>query len=169
LAFENGELKTLTPEAQSSYLATRARLAEQAANPNPMQRGGTPRLLKLEMQFEREFVSAGGLLMAGCDPTGYGGVVPGFGDQRNIELLVEAGFTPVEAIQIATFNGAKYMGQAATIGSIAPGKKADLVVLGGNPADKIENIEKVETVFKDGIGYDPAKLIQSVTGLVGLR
>ena len=169
LAFEKAELKTLTPEAQRSYLATRARLAEQAANSNPLQQGGNPKLLKFEMQFEREFVSAGGLLTAGCDPTGYGGDVPGFGDQRNIELLVEAGFPPVQAIQIATLNGAKYLGQAATIGSIAPGKTADLVVLGANPAENIENIEKVETVFKDGVGYDPAKLIQSVTGLVGLR
>ena len=160
MAFENAELKTLTPEAQRSYLATRVRLAEQ---------GSSPKLLKIEMQFEREFVSAGGLLMAGCDPTGYGAVVPGFGDQRNIELLVEAGFTPVQAIQIATLNGAKYMGKDATIGSIAPGKTADLVVLGGNPAENIANIEKVETVFKNGVGYDPAKLIQSVTGLAGLR
>ena len=107
--------------------------------------------------------------LAGCDPTGYGGVVPGFGDQRNIELLVEAGFSPVEAIRIATLNGATYMGRDASIGSIAPGKAADLVVLGGNPAEKIENIEKVELVFKDGIGFDSAKLIQSVTELVGLR
>ena len=160
MAFENAELKTLTPEAQRSYLATRVRLAEQ---------GSSPKLLKIEMQFEREFVSAGGLLMAGCDPTGYGAVVPGFGDQRNIELLVEAGFTPVQAIQIATLNGAKYMGKDATIGSIAPGKTADLVVLGGNPAENIANVEKVETVFKNGVGYDPAKLIQSVTGLAGLR
>ncbi len=169
LAFENTELKMLTPEAARRYLATRARLAEQAANPNPLERGSPSRILKVEMQFEREFVSAGGLLMAGCDPTGYGAVVPGFGDQRNIELLVEAGFPPVQAIQIATLNGAKYMGKDATIGSIAAGKTADLVVLGGNPAENIENIEKVDTVFKDGVGYDPAKLIQSVTGLVGLR
>jgi hypothetical protein len=169
MTFENAALKTLAPAAERSYSATRADIAEQAENPNLAQRGRSPKLLKIEMQFEREFVSAGGLLMAGCDPTGYGGVVPGFGDQRNIELLVEAGFTPVEAIQIATLNGAKYMGKEATIGSIAPGKAADLVVLGGNPAENIENIEKAETVFKDGVGYDPAKLIQSVTGLVGLR
>jgi imidazolonepropionase-like amidohydrolase len=109
------------------------------------------------------------LLMAGCDPTGYGGVVPGFGDQRNLELLVEAGFTPVEAIRIASLNGAKYMGKESDIGSIAPGKAADIVVLGGNPADKIENVEKVEMVFKDGVGYDSAALIKSVTGTVGLR
>jgi len=144
-------------------------MAERAANPNLLERGPETRLLKAEMQFEREFVAAGGLLMAGCDPTGYGGVVPGFGDQRNIELLVEAGFPPVQAIQIATLNGAKYMGKGATIGSVAPGKIADLVVLGGNPAENIANIEKVETVFKRGVGFDSAKLIQSVTGHVGLR
>jgi imidazolonepropionase-like amidohydrolase len=159
-AFESPVLKTLTPEAVRSYLETRARMAE---------RGGDPKILEVEMKFEREFVAAGGLLQAGCDPTGYGGVVPGFGDQRNIELLVEAGFPPVQAIQIATLNGAKYMGKEATIGSIAPGKAADLVVLGANPAENIANIEKVETVFKDGVGYDSAKLIQSVSGLVGLR
>jgi imidazolonepropionase-like amidohydrolase len=114
-------------------------------------------------------VGAGGLLMAGCDPTGYGGVVPGFGDQRNIELLVEAGFTPVQAIPIATLNGAKFMGKDGSVGSIAPGKAADMLVLGGNPADSIANVEKVELVFKDGVGYDPVALIQSVSGLAGLR
>jgi imidazolonepropionase-like amidohydrolase len=84
-------------------------------------------------------------------------------------LLVEAGFTPVQAIRIASLNGATYMGKAAVIGSIAPGKAADIVVLGGNPAEKIENVEKVELVFKDGVGYDPTALIESVNGLVGLR
>lgn len=157
---ESAALKTLSPQAAKDYLAGRAQLAGHDL--------GGPMLGK-EMRFEREFVAAGGLLMAGCDPTGYGGVVPGFGDQRNIELLVEGGFSPVEAIHIATLNGAIYLGRAASIGSIAPGKAADLVVLGGNPAEKIENMEKVELVFKDGVGFDTAKLIQSATELVGLR
>jgi imidazolonepropionase-like amidohydrolase len=157
---ESAALKTLSPQAAKDYLVGRSYAAEHDM--------GGPMLGK-EMSFEREFVAAGGLLIAGCDPTGYGGVVPGFGDQRNIELLVEAGFSPVEAIRIATMNGAIYMGRDAGIGSIAPGKAADLVVLGGNPAEKIENIEKVELVFKDGVGFDSAKLIQSVTELVGLR
>ena len=157
---ENAALKTLSPEAAKAYLLGRSRQSEHEL--------GGPMLAK-EMRFEREFVAAGGLLMAGCDPTGYGGVVPGFGDQRNIELLVEAGFSPVEAIRIAALNGAIYMGKDASIGSIAAGKAADLVVLGGNPAEKIENVEKVELVFKDGVGFDPAKLIQSVTELVGVR
>jgi imidazolonepropionase-like amidohydrolase len=156
---ESAALKTLTPNAAAAYLEQRSVIAGRGSN----------KLFAMEMRFERDFVAAGGMLMAGCDPTGYGGVVPGFGDQRNIELLVEAGFTPVEAIRIATLNGAEFLGRAANIGSIAPGKAADMVVVDGNPAERIEDIEKVDMVFKDGIGYDPAKLIQSVTGLVGLR
>lgn len=157
---EDAALQTLATPAAKEYLETRSYIAGRSTGLVALQK---------EMRFERDFVSAGGLLMAGCDPTGYGGVVPGFGDQRNIELLVEAGFSPVEAIRIASMNGAIYMGKDATIGSIAAGKAADIVVLGGNPAEKIDNIEKVELVFKDGVGYDPEKLIQSVTPLVGVR
>ncbi len=154
--------KALTPEAWSSYLRTRGAIAEKN---DPLDAAE----LRKEMQFERAFVKAGGLLIAGCDPTSFGGVLPGYGDQRGLELLVEAGFTPVEAIHIATQNGAIFLGEAAAVGSIAPGKVADLVVIAGNPAANIEDVEKVETVFKDGLGYDPAKLTQSVQGLVGLR
>jgi imidazolonepropionase-like amidohydrolase len=117
--------------------------------------------------LERKFVAAGGLLLAGPDPTGDGGVLPGFGDQREIELLVEAGFRPVEAIKIATLNGATYLGRAASIGSIAPGKNADLVVVKGDPATHIDDIENTEIVFKDGIGYDSQKLLDSAKGRYG--
>ncbi len=154
--------KALTAEAWSSYLRRRSAIAEKN---NPLD---TAEFNK-EMQFERAFVKAGGLLMAGCDPTGYGGVLPGYGDQRGLELLVEAGFTPVEAIHIATQNGAVFLGEDDTIGSIAAGKAADLLVLAENPAQNIDAVESVETVFKDGLGYDPVKLTQSVQGLVGLR
>jgi imidazolonepropionase-like amidohydrolase len=114
-------------------------------------------------------VKAGGLLIAGADPTGNGGALAGFADQRNIELLVEGGFTPVEAIRIATFNGAKYLGETDRIGSIAAGKQADLVVIDGNPAARIADIRKVTLVFKDGAGYDPAKLLDSMKGAAGLH
>jgi hypothetical protein len=97
------------------------------------------------------FVKAEGLLLAGPDPTGNGGVLPGFGDQREIELLVEAGFTPVEAIRIATENGALHLGQQDRIGSLASGKQADLVLIKGDPSKRIDEIENVETVFKAGI------------------
>ena len=116
-----------------------------------------------------DFAKAGGLLIAGLDPTGNGGVVAGFGDLRGIELLVEAGFTPLEAIKIASFNGAKYLGRDSQIGSIATGKSADLMIVKGNPASNIFDIENVEIVFKDGVGYDSEKLIQSVQGVVGVR
>lgn len=153
----------LTDKAWAQYLAGRARVSEPTA---PFDFNA---LFHKELQFERDFVKAGGLLMAGCDPTGYGGVLPGFGDQRELELLVEAGFTPVEAIHIATENGAKFLGEDTQIGTIAAGKAADLVLIDGNPAANISDVTKVETVFKDGVGYDSDKLISSVRGLMGLR
>ncbi|MEO8880843.1 MAG: amidohydrolase family protein [Gemmatimonadaceae bacterium] len=125
-------------------------------------------LFAKERAMERQFAHAGGLLIAGTDPTGGGGVIPGYSDQRQAELLVGSGFTPLEAIKICTMNGATYLGRASQIGSIAVGKQADLVVIGGNPAANIADIRKVETVFKQGVGYDPAKLIASVKGKVGL-
>lgn len=124
-------------------------------------------VLKKEMEFERAFVNAGGLLMAGVDPTGWGGVVAGFGDHRNVELLVEAGFSPEEAIRIATLNGATLLGEETRIGSLAPGKQADILIVRGNPAANIRDLRNVQLVFKDGVGYDPAKLLESVRGLVG--
>ena len=162
LSQESRAREAFSPQAWSTYLRRRAAIAEE----NLPEEAAT---LKKEMQFERAFVKAGGLLMAGCDPTSFGGVLPGFGDQRNVELLVEAGFTPVEAIHIATENGARFLGEADQIGSIAPGRAADLVVLSGNPNAHIEDIENVQMVFKDGVAFDPAKLQQSVRGLVGLR
>lgn len=153
-------LDAMSVESAQSYLTARARI--------PLDSPRTA-LLRKEMDFEVAFVKAGGLLLAGPDPTGNGGVLPGFGDQREIELLVEAGFTPVQAIQIATENGAAYLGQQDRIGSLAPGKQADLVLIKGDPSKNIEEIENVETVFKAGVGYDSAKLIASVHGQVGIR
>jgi imidazolonepropionase-like amidohydrolase len=126
------------------------------------------KLFPKAMALERAFASAGGMLIAGTDPTGSGGVIPGYSNHRQVELLVEAGFTPLQAIEIATLNGAKYLGRDRRIGSIAVGKQADLVVVAGNPAVNIADIRTVETVFKAGIGFDPQKLIESVKGRVGL-
>jgi enamidase len=95
-------------------------------------------------------------------------VIAGFSDQRQVELLVEGGFTPLEAIKVCTLNGATYLGKAARIGSLLKGKQADLVVIGGDPSVTISDIRNVELVFKQGVGYDPAKLIASVKGKVGL-
>ncbi|MGC1417487.1 MAG: amidohydrolase family protein [Candidatus Acidiferrum sp.] len=156
-------LDAMTPEARIAYLTRRARISDNAANSD------AAAIFKKEMEFEHEFSKQGGLLLAGLDPTGYGGVIAGFGDQREVELLVEAGFTPVEAIHIATSNGAEFLGELDKIGTLAEGKAADMVVLKGDPSANIKDIENVELVFKDGVGYDSAKLIDSVKGLVGLR
>jgi enamidase len=120
------------------------------------------------MALERAFARGGGTLLAGTDPTGGGGVVPGYSNQRQLELLVEEGFTPIEAIRIGTLNGAAYLGRDMRVGSIAAGKQADLVVIAGDPSRRIADVRRVETVFKRGVGFDPAKLIASVTGKVGL-
>lgn len=163
LPFLYRERDSMAPEAWASVLENRAAIAPRG------DKSLWIAALKKEMAFERAFAAAGGLLLAGCDPTGYGAVLPGFGDQRGIELLVEAGFSPVEAIQIATFNGARYLGRDKQIGSIAAGKQADLVVVKGDPVKDISAVEHVEYVFKKGVGYDPAKLIESTRGMVGIR
>jgi imidazolonepropionase-like amidohydrolase len=126
-------------------------------------------LIKKEQKFEREFVAAGGLLMAGCDPTGDGHTLAGLGDQRGIELLVEGGFTPAEAIHIATQNGATFLGVADRVGSISAGKQADLVILDGDLAKNIATIEKPVIVFKAGVGYDSNAIYDSLRAKVGLQ
>ncbi len=155
-------LDAMLPEARDQYLRQRVRIAASRDTTWVV-------LLRKEMQLERAFAQAGGLLLTGTDPTGYGGVVAGFSNHRALELLVEAGFTPVEAIRIGTLNGAVYLGRAERVGSLAAGKAADLVVVSGNPATDIADVEKVELVFKSGTGYDPAKLIAAAQGSVGWR
>ncbi|HEX3821144.1 MAG TPA: amidohydrolase family protein [Candidatus Sulfotelmatobacter sp.] len=164
-------LDALSLEARAQVLANRVRANDASRIRKRWGSDVSPysAAFKKEMEFEYAFSKAGGLLLAGLDPTGMGGVIAGFGDQREVELLVEAGFTPVEAIHIATSNGAQYLGELDRIGTIATGKQADLVVIDGDPSKNIEDIEKVETVFKDGVGYDSAKLVDSVRGMVGSR
>ena len=158
------QMEVLTAQAKESYLYLRNITAARAGTPRGDQ---FTQAYRNDLGLERQFVAAGGLLLAGPDPTGNGGVIPGFGDQRELELLVEAGFTPTEAIKIGTLNGATYLGLADRIGSIAPGKNADLFIVRGNPAANINDVENVIVVFKDGVGYDSAKLIQSVKGRFG--
>jgi imidazolonepropionase-like amidohydrolase len=157
-------LDVLSPQSRIDFLAA-----------NSGGRGGAGRgaqslaILKKEQAFEHMFVKAGGTLLAGLDPTGYGGVVAGFGDQREVELLVDAGFTPLEAIHIATENGANFLGVGNRLGTLKEGKQADLIVIRGKPDQQISDIENVEVVFKRGAGYDSAKLIGSVKGQVGMH
>ena len=155
-------LDALLPEARRQYEQTRAALAKATDTTWAV-------LLRKEMQLEKMFADAGGLLVVGTDPTGYGGVVAGYSNQRALELLVQGGFTPLDAVKIATLNGAKYLGRDAKIGTIAAGKQADLIVVRGDPSQRIEDVENVEIVFKRGVGYDSPKIFDSVKGQVGLH
>src|SRR5438309_6599788 len=170
-AIQERVLTALSPDARSAFLGNKVRVSDTSRLRRIYGTDTSPiaAAFKKEMEFEYAFAKAGGLLLAGEDPTGIGGVLAGFGDQREVELLVEAGFTPLEAIHIATSNGAQYLGEADRIGTIAPGKQADLVIIKGDPSGKIEDIENVEIVLKDGIGYESAKMIESVRGVVGSR
>ena len=155
-------LDAMSPEVRDAYMKMRTAIDTSKQWPF------TTEMLKSAMAFEKAFVDAGGLLAAGVDPTGFGGALPGFGDQRNYELFIEAGFTPAQAVQIMTANGAKILGAYDRFGSIEKGKAADLVVLNGNLAADPSTIRKVTTVFRDGVGYDSAKLITSTKGRVGI-
>ena len=159
---EQRVLDALSPEVREEYLATRERIKEQ---------GGDfwEQLFAKAQEYEYRFVEAGGTLAAGVDPTGIGGALPGYGDQRNFELLHEAGFTPVEVVQIMSLNGAKVLGIDEETGSVEAGKQADLVVLSGDLEADPAQIRTVTLVFRNGVGYDSAKMIEAVQGVVGVQ
>ncbi len=159
---EDRNLDALSPGARDEYLNRRNEIAEAR---DPVFQALFPKA----QAFEYRFFHAGGLLAAGVDPTGNGGALPGFGDQRNYELLLEAEFMPAEALQVMSLNGARVLGVDDELGSIEVGKLADLVLIDGDPVADPFQIRNVVTVFKDGVGYDSARLIASVRGLVGLE
>jgi imidazolonepropionase-like amidohydrolase len=161
---EDRVLEVMAPEVREAFLERHELLQMQS---------GTSSILALvwrnALAFEKAFVDAGGVLVAGVDPTGNGGAIPGFGDQRNFELLVEAGLAPIQAIEVMTANGARVLGEYDEVGSISAGKRADMVVIRGDPISNPADIRNVTIVFKDGVGYDSAKLLEAVRGSVGAR
>jgi imidazolonepropionase-like amidohydrolase len=163
-------LDVMSEQARNTYLKERETTATKSREKDTKLAQAIQRWRKMfgkEMEFERAFVKAGGLLLAGIDPIA--GVIPGFADQREVELLVEAGFSPLEAIKIASLNGAQFLKEDSRIGSLSAGKQADIMIVKGDPSTHIQDIENVDIVFKDGIGYDSQKLIESVKGQVGTR
>jgi imidazolonepropionase-like amidohydrolase len=154
--------RLMSPQWWSRAMTDRARWSEPS-------RTWAQMLLKKEMRFEREFVAAGGFLMAGSDPAGGGLDIAGLGDEREVELLAEAGFTTPEAIHIATQNGAAFLGIADRVGTIAVGKQADLVLLDGDLANHITTIEKPEIVFEDGVRYSSKAIYDSLREQIGLH
>lgn len=154
-------LDAMAPEVREDYLRARAQIDDQSPDVQ-MQR------FRAAMAYEKAFFDAGGLLAAGVDPTGNGGALPGYGDQRNFELLREAGFTPEQAVQVMTLNGAKVLGVERELGSIERGKIADLVLIRGDLTGNPAVVRDVVTVFKDGIGYHSVRMLESVRGRVGI-
>ena len=136
------------------------------------QRGAPPEsveYLHKMMALEKAFHDAGGLLVVGTDPTGAGDVVPGYANQRALQLLMEMGLSAEKAVEVATRNGAVYLGRADDIGTVEVGKRADLVLVQGDPTGDPEAFRRMTLVFKDGVGYDSARLFDSVKGWVGVR
>ena len=158
-------LATMLPEAREAYLYGRNR-RNTAPDSEALQRSAQN--YRNATALEKRFVEAGGFLMSGLDPTGNGATLPGFGDQHEVELLVtDDGFSPSEAVKIATLNGATYLGKADHTGSVQVGKDADLMIVKGDPSTRITDIENVEIVFKDGTAWDSNKLLDSVRGRYG--
>ena len=155
-------LEVMAPEIRDAYVRTRENIE---TNPDWPFR---PEMFRKAMDFEKAYFDAGGVLAGGVDPTGTGGTLHGFGDQRNFELLVEAGLTPEQAVQAMSLNGARILDEDGEVGTVEEGKLADLVVLEGDLTADPSVIRAVRIVFKNGVGYDPAKLIESTKGRVGV-
>jgi len=156
------ELDCLSANSREQYVRTWARVN----GPND---GRGIVTYKKMAALEKMFFDAGGLLTVGTDPTGNGSTIAGHGSLRALELLVEAGLTPVQVIQIASYNGARQLGIDAETVSVETGKAADLVVVAGDPVAKFTDIRKIQTVFKGGVGYDSQKLLDSVKGCAGIQ
>ena len=153
------ELEVLHPAARESYRKMRALVGTPGAPPAPP-RGEGPLSLR--------FVKAGGRLVLGSD-SGAGFGIPGFASHEAVKLLVEAGFTPLDAIRIATFEGAKFLGIDDRVGSIARGKEADLLIVRGDPSTNVQDLSNVSHVFANGKLHDPQALLSAVTGQFGWR
>ncbi|MDP3773584.1 MAG: amidohydrolase family protein [Gemmatimonadales bacterium] len=156
-------LGLMAPDVRAAYVANRAFI--DTTSRQPLTAAGFRRAL----DFDRAFFAAGGNLASGVDPTGNGGALPGLGDQRGYELLIEAGLTVEQAVRVCTLNGAKVLGIDAQLGSVEAGKTADLVLLRGDLTGDPAVIRNVVTVFKDGVGYDAPRMIEQVRGRVGIN
>jgi imidazolonepropionase-like amidohydrolase len=153
-----GALEAMLPELREQVLASLERVSDSGAA-----------LLARFMAMEKAFYEAGGTLLVGTDPTGAGDVVPGYANQRALQLLLEVGLTVEEAVEVATRNGAAYLERADSIGTVEVGKSADLVLMRGDPGRDPEAFRRMTLVFKDGVGYDSERLFASVRGWVGVR
>lgn len=153
---------SLVPQLLEEYERSRQALAARRDS-------SVVHMLQNELRWERDYYRAGGHLLVGTDPTGYGGIIAGFGSMRALELLASSGLRVEEVIEIATMHGARFLGLEAELGSITPGKRADLLLVPGDLALDLTALRRPHLVFKDGVAFDSERLINSTRGLVGLR
>jgi adenine deaminase len=106
---------------------------------------------KMVQDFARRYVAAGGKIHSGSDP---GSLLPAYGLHAELELMIDAGFSPLEAIQSASLNVAQAWGKDRDYGSVEKGKVADLVIVRGNVSNDISATQNVDTVFMDGKSMD---------------
>jgi imidazolonepropionase-like amidohydrolase len=109
----------------------------------------------------------GHLLLVGTDEPVYELLLPGFAYHRELRAMVDAGLPPVAVLKAATVNGARALGVADQLGSIEPGKLADLYVAAGNPLDDITAARDVRVVIKAGVVYEPEALLAESEGMIG--
>jgi imidazolonepropionase-like amidohydrolase len=107
------------------------------------------KFVRKELEIVEQMHKAGVPILAGTDTAAGVRVYPGFSLHEELELLVQAGFTPLEALQTATRNPGQYLGLADT-GTVEKGKRADLVLLDANPLDDIRNTRRIQSVVVAG-------------------
>jgi len=157
----SGALELLATDLREQYMSRWSSIAQQGKNQ-------WTDLLRVGMRLEKKFVEAGGHLMAGTDPTGYGGVVAGYSNVRELELLLETGFTLPEAVRISTRNGAEFLGLAADVGTLEAGKRADLIVFKGDVNADPKALKELQWTMKAGVAYDRARILAAMKGKIGL-
>jgi imidazolonepropionase-like amidohydrolase len=153
----------LTPQLREVYEQAFAR-AQQSGDGAEMRK-----LIPQVARLERRFANMGGTLLVGTDTPGpAGGVIPGFGARRELEIMVQEGFSFSEALKDASLNGARYLSRDAHVGSIEVGKRADLIVIDGDPSTDVMAMEDMPLVFKAGVGYQTDKIFTAMRGKIGL-
>lgn len=115
----------------------------------------------------KAFYDAGGILTLGTDNPSRGEYLAGFSSHRELQTLVSIGIPPAAALKIATINGARALGVGSLLGTVEPGKFADLFVITGNPLTDITNTRHVQLVMKGGFVYDPHALLDKAVGKIG--
>jgi imidazolonepropionase-like amidohydrolase len=111
-----------------------------------------------ELAITREYHRDGVSILGGTDAGGPPFVIPGFDLHNELAALVDAGFTPMEALQSVTLDAAQFLGRTDDFGTVANGKSADLVLLDANPLDDIHNTQKIRAVVVQGKYLDRAAL-----------